>query len=421
MAHLGHDLLQRLSENAGIPSGVHLQIADRCNHVCRHCYQVQGLKGELELPELKAILDDLASAGVMLLNVSGGEATLRPDLLDLLRYARGRGFAVRLFTNGYTMTPELAQALADIGLLGVDVSVYSDDAAQHDFITRVPGSHARTVAGVRAMVAAGLRVHLKVPATSVVPDAGARIRKLAASIDPGISVVATSDITPMETGSLASREMAADPDELARRGIIPAWSPAEDHAEQLANGLGRPTCGACREGVAILPNGDLRPCTDIAAPLGNLVDSSFRDLYAGSGAQLVRALTWNDIHGCRDCDLRPACERCHAAASQEGGDLLGPYPAGCAGAVARYRAATGELRFEAPAEDCEPGRDPRRGPFRIASPGVLAPIPDVVSEQDRARREAFPWVTPSRSDLESMARGNDRPRRRLPLMSRAAV
>ena len=104
MGHQGHALLQRLANAAGVPSGVHLQIADRCNHSCQHCYQVQGRKGELSTDELKAILDDLAEAGIMLLNISGGEATLRPDLLELLRHARQRGFALRLFTNGYTMT-----------------------------------------------------------------------------------------------------------------------------------------------------------------------------------------------------------------------------------------------------------------------------------------------------------------------------
>src|SRR5436190_2116965 len=82
------------------------------------------------------ILDDLQSAGVPIVDVSGGEATLRDDWLDVVRAARRRGFAVRLFTNGYTMTAAIATELKAIGVLGVDVSVYSDDPAQHDFITR---------------------------------------------------------------------------------------------------------------------------------------------------------------------------------------------------------------------------------------------------------------------------------------------
>ncbi|RYE86465.1 MAG: radical SAM protein, partial [Myxococcales bacterium] len=311
MSHDGHALLQRLAFAAGVPSGVHLQIADRCNHACQHCYQLQGRKGELSTDELKAILDDLAAAGVMLLNVSGGEATLRPDLLDLLRHARQRGFALRLFTNAYTMTDAMAVELRQIGLLGVDVSVYSDDPAQHDEVTRVPGSHARTMAGVRSLVAAGLRVHLKVPTTSASPDAGPRVRRMAADLGPLVSVVSAFDITPMENGDMASRDMLAPPEELVAAGIMPTWRPGE---HERGASLERPTCGACRDGVAVLSNGDLRPCTDIVAPIGNLRDERFRDLYDRPGPQLVRALTWGHVHGCRDCHLRAACERCHAHA-----------------------------------------------------------------------------------------------------------
>jgi radical SAM protein with 4Fe4S-binding SPASM domain len=424
-------LIQKIAQGAGLPSGAHLQVADRCNHACLHCYQVQGRKGEMSLDEVKAVIDDLAASGVMLLNISGGEATLRPDLLDILRHARSRGFALRLFTNAYTMTPVLAAELRRIGLLGVDVSVYSDDPAQHDAVTMVPGSHERTIAGVRAMIEAGLRVHLKVPTTAGVPDAGPRVRRLAEQLGGGLTVVTGLDITPMENGDMVTRELAASPEELVSLGVLPVWAPEagpgadESRAlaqEELDSGLSEPTCGACREGVAVLANGDLRPCTDIVAPLGNLRDHSFRELYASDDTQLVRRLTWADIHGCRDCHLRPACDRCHASAASEGGDLLGPYPSGCRASVARYRGSVGEVRFLDPAEGCEPGRSPQKGPFRIVEPGVLQAIADYLTAEDLLRRERFPWVKPSRAYLEEQSYGQGsekgtRPRRRLPVLS----
>jgi radical SAM protein with 4Fe4S-binding SPASM domain len=422
MGHEGHALIQRLASNAGIPSGAHLQVADRCNHACQHCYQVQGRKGEMSLDEVKVVLDDLAASGVMLLNVSGGEATLRPDLLDILRHARARGFAIRLFTNGYTMNAELAQELHKIGLLGVDVSVYSDDPAQHDEVTQVPGSHARTLAGVRAMVAAGLRVHLKVPTTAASPDAGARVKRLAAEFGPTVSVTIAFDITPMETGDMSSRRMLAPPEDLVAAGVMRPWSPDEE--PDPASTLDQPTCGACKDGIAVLSNGDLRPCTDIVAPLGNLLKQRFLDLYRNPGPQLVRSLTWAHVHGCRDCDLRNGCERCHAHAANESGDLLGPYPSACRSALARYGGSVGSLSFAPPAEGCEPDRSPSFGPFRILAPGLLQPIPDVLFPRDIELREQFSWVKPDREWLERMSYGEApeaRPRRRLPLITRGSL
>jgi radical SAM protein with 4Fe4S-binding SPASM domain len=426
MSNAGYDILRALASRAGVPSGVHLQVADRCNHSCQHCYQVQGRKGEMSGDEIRAVLDDLSESGVMVLNVSGGEALLRDDLLEVLRYARSKGFALRLFTNGYLVTDAIAHELADIGVLAIEVSVYSDEAAQHDAITRVPGSHVRTLAGVRSLLGAGLRVHLKAPATSLAPDARLRVKRLADSLGGGVSVVSSSDITPMETGDQASRVVAATAESLLATGAISPWTPPDDLEAAIAEARARPSCGACKDGVAVLPNGDLRPCTDIVAPLGNLRERRFLELYASSDARFVAGLTWADVHGCRDCELLPGCERCHASAANEAGDLLGPYAAACAITSARYGAGAGELAFLAPSEGCAPDRDPRRGPFRIVSRGVLQAVPDVVATEDERRSEAFNWVRPSREFLETMSYGEApssapaRPaRRRLPLLQRA--
>jgi hypothetical protein len=41
------------------------------------------------------------------------------------------------------------------------------------------------------------------------------------------------------------------------------------------------------------------------------------------------------------------------------------------------------------------------GPFAVEA-GVLRPIPDVVTEADRALARRFPWIRPSRSRLKEM-------------------
>ncbi|MFO0675455.1 MAG: radical SAM protein [Polyangiaceae bacterium] len=421
----GHHLLARIAGDANVPSGAHLQIADRCNHACVHCYQVQGRKGEMDTATILSVIDELAATGVFVLNVSGGEATLRPDLVPVLRHARSRGFAIRLFTNGYTMTEPLARELATIGLLAVEVSVYSDEPSAHDRVTRVPGSHARTLQGVRALVDAGLRVHLKVPATSIVPDAASRVRRLADRLnatiaDPRLHVIVVSsvEITPAETGDLAPHELAPDPHELARLGELgPARLPEDRDAARAATRREAP-CGACKQSVTVLANGDLRPCTDIVAPLGNVTERPFAELYASPEAAFVKSITWDDVHGCRDCDLLPGCQRCHASASLESGDLLGPYPSACASARARYGLAVGTL-VVTDGEGVPAGRT--TGPYRIVVAGRLETAVDEVSSEDEARRVRFPWVRPTRPYFEAMSHGEAAAKRRRPLLASTAV
>jgi radical SAM protein with 4Fe4S-binding SPASM domain len=386
----GLQLLRALADKRGVPSGVHLQVADRCNHTCQHCYQVQGEKGEMSLDEVKGVLDDLAAQGVLQLSVSGGEATLRRDLLDILRYARSKRFAIRLYTNAFLVDEAMADGLAAVGLYEVHVSVYSDIEDEHDAVTRVPGSHRRTLAGVRAMRARSMRVVLKCPATSLAPAGAAGVERIAKEL--GCSFAPGSDITPMENGSLEPLRVAQPFEALVRAGIITPWVPSENDAKRRESKLRGPSCGVGRSSVVVLPNGDVLPCTDTPRAVGNLTRDTLRDVLERPDLSLFRTLTTADVHGCRDCDLLPACERCHATALHEAGDYLGPYPTGCARARARYAAGVGALTVRAPAEGCASDRNPQMGPYRIETEGVLIPVADVRTERDEELANQHPWL-----------------------------
>ena len=134
-----------------------------CNLKCVHCYAGSKGKlyeGELTAVEAKAMIDDLAAFGAPVLLFSGGEPCVRPDLVELMRYAKSRGMRVVLSTNGTLITPELAQQFAQVGLSYVGVSL-DGGPATHDKFRNVPGSFDRALAGVRNARAAGIKVGLR--------------------------------------------------------------------------------------------------------------------------------------------------------------------------------------------------------------------------------------------------------------------
>lgn len=98
-----------------------LEVTKRCNLYCRYCFAHGGeTDGEPSLPQLKQAVDDiLRQCGTPLLQLSGGEPTLRDDLPELVAYARERGCpAVQLNTNGLRLAeePEYVHRLAQAGL-----------------------------------------------------------------------------------------------------------------------------------------------------------------------------------------------------------------------------------------------------------------------------------------------------------------
>lgn len=74
-----------------------------CNFQCPFCEASAGpaLPNELTTGEARDLIDDLSSMGAKRLVVSGGEPLVRPDIVELMGYARECGIEVGLVTNGY--------------------------------------------------------------------------------------------------------------------------------------------------------------------------------------------------------------------------------------------------------------------------------------------------------------------------------
>lgn len=134
-----------------------------CNLACSHCGNpVEGKEGdgpwrhgaELKTDEIRRILSQIAEdfdASKISLGISGGEATLRKDLCDVVAHAKSLGFASVSLTTNCTMTgrdPALVDRLVEAG---VSLFLVSLDGLQesHDRQRGIPGSFAHVVATIR--------------------------------------------------------------------------------------------------------------------------------------------------------------------------------------------------------------------------------------------------------------------------------
>lgn len=139
-------------------------ITRTCNLKCVHCYsdsEAKAYEGELDVGEVRAVLGDLAAFKVPAVLFSGGEPLIRPDIFELIEYARGRGLHVVLSTNGTLITPEIARRLVDLKLAYVGISLDSATPEVHDAFRGTPGAFARTMKGFRNCVEAGQKVGLR--------------------------------------------------------------------------------------------------------------------------------------------------------------------------------------------------------------------------------------------------------------------
>ncbi len=391
-------LLALASASRRGPVLLHVLLADRCNHACEHCYQVQGLKGELSREQIESVLHEFHANGGFVVTFSGGEATLRPDLIPLLSYANGLGLATVLYTNGFTMTEALAAALAACHVWRVEISLYSQLAEEHDAVTRTPDSWAKTTQGVRWLRAAGVNVILKFTPTVHSTANATQLAALARELDAHLFV-----------GELlhAGEAGRSEPTEVRRAPSDAISDVTVEAASEVGSLRGRPC--AAGDQLSIRSDGQVQPCSQLQISMGQVGSTAgmLSGAAASDVAQFFREVTWGDFPGCRECDLRVHCRRCYASAAAEVGDMLAPYSGACELAVARYRKASGKagiirtLASDAP--DGSPLSDGSVGPYHIDAAGDLLPAKAQHTAYDLTIVDRYPWLRPSREALQSSA------------------
>ncbi len=136
-----------------------LRLGFRCNQDCPFCWQ--GRSWPDAPAGSRERIDALADRGVAQLSITGGEPTVYKELPALIAHGVARGLRVGLQTNAIALAnPGTLARVVEAGLSEVFVSLHSADEAVSDAMTRAPGTWKRTVAGIAACLAAGLRVRL---------------------------------------------------------------------------------------------------------------------------------------------------------------------------------------------------------------------------------------------------------------------
>lgn len=137
----------------------------RCNLKCAHCYAATTAPNpDLTTEQAYGVIDDLAAFGCPVLLFSGGEPFVRPDVLQLARYAAGKGLRVVFSTNGTLIDAELAGKIRDIGVSYVGISL-DGMRAVHDHFRRCEGAFDRAIQGIRFCREVGVKVGLRVTMT----------------------------------------------------------------------------------------------------------------------------------------------------------------------------------------------------------------------------------------------------------------
>lgn len=242
---------------------------------------------ELTTEEWQQVLRLLWEVGVPHVCFTGGEPTLREDLVELVAYAEGLGLVTGLLTDGQRLRQQAY--LDDLLLAGLDhlqITLASHRPEVHDGIVRRAGAWEETEAGLRNGLAGDIYVVVHIVITPA--NADSVVETVAYLAELGVPAVALS--SPLRSASEEEQPRLQSALEEAQNaahehGLTLVWDLAApySHVNPVEVEAGLPPEQVVRQHLYIEPDGDVLPTQGYNVVLGNLLRDSWEAIWEHPG------------------------------------------------------------------------------------------------------------------------------------------
>jgi len=295
--------------NVEYPTDAIIAVTYRCDARCEMC-NIWQLK-----PQEFLSVDDFAKIPPTLrdINISGGEAFMRKDIVDIVRVIHQRCPHARIVisTNGFRTEAILAameMLRKDVPNVGIGVSL-DGMGETHDRIRGIEGAFERATATLRGLKERGFaNVRIGFTAMNENVSEMPRVYDLAGELGVQFTtaVAQNSEIYfSTQTNEGVTSDGLHDALGYVMRKELMSYHPKRWLRAYFENGtlvFNREkrrvlACRAAHEFFYLAPEGIVYPCLTIPSPLGDLRGQTFEEVWESEQAEAVR----RQIAGCEEC------------------------------------------------------------------------------------------------------------------------
>jgi len=300
------------------PPRMDLALTYRCNNNCSFCYT----GGPQAVPELdteswKIIIEKLWDNGIPQIVFTGGEPTIRADLVELIE--NSKEFVTGVVTNGRTLS-SLANELDRAELDYVQISLESHLPEIHDGMVGVEGAWQETWNGIMTALKIGMSVITNTTLTTDNLEIFPELIKSGA--DLGLTMMACNTLICSGRVTRRRKDTEVPLDELKRVlsvavetardvGVKLEWYSPTCYREfnPLDFGFGVKACSAAQYNMTIEPDGSVIPCQSwFKDKLGNILSDDWSDIWNHPVAKGFRGKSYlDDREECKECEYLPQC------------------------------------------------------------------------------------------------------------------
>ncbi|MFE9024379.1 radical SAM protein [Streptomyces sp. NPDC007808] len=261
-----------------------------CDYDCKMCFLGKKKFAGLDWEGKKRLLRVMRDAGVIWLQITGGEPLIDPDFQAAYALAYSLGMQLEILSNGSQLRrPRIHTLLTNLPPSKLTLSVYGASAATYDGLTRRRGAYARFRAGLYGVLDAGLNVDLSLIITNDNAHEVDEMRAWAREL--GLPYREYANISPTYSGGAET---------------LPSQSP--QHLTQRAPFTG---CPAGHTFFHADPHGRASICKIGREPHVNLMTEGVEGLRALAGIADQLMLRTG---GCSGCQLSGTCRVCRPMA-----------------------------------------------------------------------------------------------------------
>lgn len=343
---------------------INLQITERCNFNCIHCFNAAGNavpKEQLSFEQIDDILNQAVDCGVASVLITGGEPLVHPDFIRIADAIASKGLTMfELNTNGYLINEKVLDHFISIGCRP-RIKISFDGLGFHDKMRGVAGAEKRALEAVKLCISKGFKVMAQMNINRM------NLKCIPESLDyldltgvPVTRLIRTSEAPRWEENAegqtlsweeyyQAALDVSSKYAEKEHRMELVFWeflrvNPINKTFISLAVRYNpasfnenRPLCKALRGMPAIGSSGEVYPCMQFEGyckkhgiSLANIFKGKLQNILSeGAFHELVRS-TVKDRAECPECEFVQYCGGgCPAISTLTGGEPNCPDRAKC--------------------------------------------------------------------------------------------
>ncbi len=328
------------------PTVVNLELTEICNLTCRHCYNFWREDGpgalSFDRETFDRLIDELSSAGVFHVVLTGGEPFSKFELLEYAveRLAKA-GMTMSCNSNLTLAKPDNCKRLADKGLDHILTSLPSPDPETNDYLMRGKGTFERIMRGIEAAVGAGIRVSLNMVLTKqtidqvyitgrIAKEKGCQKLFVTRAVPPTYQHGRMPDDlypTPAETRRALEDALRVKADFGVMIGTLVSYPLCFlGDLEKFRDFVGRGCPGQSGAFMSVYVNGDTHACVHEAKGYGNILERPITEVF--QSRELRKWHTGGHHYsGCEGCPYLDICDTgCRMNAWAHNGSLDGRDP-----------------------------------------------------------------------------------------------